>query len=206
MSDDIEKTLAREESELVKDSEIQRILSCFKLDSYTILELYPGSTAEAVKKQYRKKSLLIHPDKTSNPRASDAFDLLKKAQSDLSEKEPKAKLDEKYTEAKRILIREKKWDPQDERVGSGEFLREWRHKLQDVLLEEEFMKRLERKRRLEEEGKQRQLDEEERELKKRRNEAKRNWEDKRDERVAKWRKYTTTVEKKKNKKKQKVLA
>ena len=64
----------------LKDSEIDRILKAFKLDAYAVLDLKPGVPESDIKKCYRVKSLLIHPDKTSNPQAPDAFDRLKKAQ------------------------------------------------------------------------------------------------------------------------------
>ncbi len=55
-------------------------MKAFKLDAYAVLDLKPGVPESDIKKCYRVKSLLIHPDKTSNPQAPDAFDRLKKAQ------------------------------------------------------------------------------------------------------------------------------
>lgn len=61
-----------------KDAEISRILSAFRLDAYAVLDLSPGVPDTQIKAQYRSLSLLIHPDKTTNPSAPDAFDRLKK--------------------------------------------------------------------------------------------------------------------------------
>lgn len=73
-------SISRELIPPLKDSEIDRILKAFKLDAYAVLDLKPGVAESDIKKCYRVKSLLIHPDKTSNPQAPDAFDRLKKAQ------------------------------------------------------------------------------------------------------------------------------
>ncbi len=68
---------------MIQDAEIDRILKAFKLDAYAVLDLKPGVPESDIKKCYRVKSLLIHPDKTSNPQAPEAFDRLKKAQTAL---------------------------------------------------------------------------------------------------------------------------
>lgn len=44
-------------------------------------------------KIYRKKSLLIHPDRFKHPRGPEAFDLLKKAQTELLDAEKRKILD-----------------------------------------------------------------------------------------------------------------
>lgn len=80
MSDDldIDKYLATEATQLQKDQEVERILSAFRLNPFDILDLPPDCTDKDIKNSYRKKSLLIHPDKTKHPRAQEAFSLLKK--------------------------------------------------------------------------------------------------------------------------------
>jgi DnaJ family protein C protein 8 len=52
----------------------RRILWAFKLNPYEKLNLRFDATLEEVKKQYRKLSLLVHPDKCKHPEASTAFD------------------------------------------------------------------------------------------------------------------------------------
>lgn len=83
MSDpDLERYVSQSEKQL----EIERVLQCFKLDPFAILELpYAKPDAKAVKMQYRKKSLMIHPDKIKHERAEEAFAMLKKAESELSD-------------------------------------------------------------------------------------------------------------------------
>lgn len=200
-SEDIEKALAQGELELIKDNEIDRILLCFKLDSYSILELQPGCSLTDIKKTYRKKSLLIHPDKTSNTRAPDAFDVLKKAHSNLEDDKARERLDGIFADARRLLIRERKWTINDERLKSDEFLKDWRAKTKALLIEEEFMKRLETKQKLQQEGEAKRKLEEANELRKVKRKIDKTWEDKREDRVANWQSWVQKLGKKKKKSK-----
>ncbi|GAA5809870.1 hypothetical protein MFLAVUS_003285 [Mucor flavus] len=69
-----------------KHVEIERVLGCFKLDPFGILELpYNKPDPKAIKTAYRKKSLMIHPDKVKHDHAQDAFAILKKAESELND-------------------------------------------------------------------------------------------------------------------------
>lgn len=64
---------------------MNRILGAFKLNPFEQLGINFDATSEDVKRHYRKVSLLVHPDKCSHPRASDAFDILGQAQKALLE-------------------------------------------------------------------------------------------------------------------------
>ncbi|KAA1065697.1 hypothetical protein PGT21_007887 [Puccinia graminis f. sp. tritici] len=81
---EIENILKGEESLLTREQEVERVVAAFKLNPYEILDLdmtNPTAITESViRKTYRQKSLLIHPDKLSHPRGVEAFDLLKKAE------------------------------------------------------------------------------------------------------------------------------
>ena len=62
-----------------------RVLGSFKLNAYEVLDVpMTGATADPdavnalVKKAFRQKSLLLHPDKLKHERGSEAFDLIKK--------------------------------------------------------------------------------------------------------------------------------
>ncbi len=48
---------------------------------YEVLDIPAFATESEVKKTYRKKSLLIHPDKFKHEQGPEAFDLLKKVSS-----------------------------------------------------------------------------------------------------------------------------
>lgn len=73
--------------------------------------------------------MLIHPDKTSNPNAPDAFDRLKKAQTMLLDEKLRAELEESIADARMLLMREKKLTADDEETRSDEFAKEWRSTL-----------------------------------------------------------------------------
>lgn len=205
---DVERALKTVEGSLSTDKEIHRILNSFRLDSYSLLELQPGCSEDDIKKLYRKKSLLIHPDKTDNKRAPDAFDLLKKAHNDLLNEESRIRLDNKFTDSRRMLILQKKWTVDDDRLKGEGFLAEWREKVKELLIEEELMKKIELKKQMEEEGEEQRRNEEAQERRKLQQELKTQWENERDHRVGNWRNYAKKIEKKKIKlrnKKPKVL-
>ncbi|KAL2536020.1 Glycosyl hydrolase family protein [Forsythia ovata] len=74
------KQFFAEVSEVERDNEVNRILSCFKLNAFEYLNLPFDSSIDEVKRQYRKLSLLVHPDKCKHPQAKEAFSALAKAQ------------------------------------------------------------------------------------------------------------------------------
>lgn len=81
-----EEEIDRYFSQSEKIVEIERILSCFKLDPFAILELpYEKPDPKTIRSVYRKKSLMIHPDKIKHEKAQDAFALLKKAESEVTD-------------------------------------------------------------------------------------------------------------------------
>src|SRR5215472_349428 len=70
------------------------IMKSFPLDAYAVMDLQPGVPESDIKKRYRERSLFIHPDKCKHPQAPDAFDRLKKAQTELMDEKARARLDE----------------------------------------------------------------------------------------------------------------
>ena len=174
-------------------------------DSYAVLDLQPGVPESDIKIQYRKKSLLIHPDKTKNPAAPDAFDRLKKAHTALLDEKSRTYLDECISDARRLLIREHKYTLDSPELKTEAFKKEWRAKTVHVLLEEEARRRRQAKARLQEEGRERQKEEEEIEERKRKRDQDKAWEDSREERIGSWRDWQKGHGDKKKKKKMKVL-
>jgi DnaJ family protein C protein 8 len=179
------------------------------LARYAVLDLQPGVTEKDIKVQYRKKSLLIHPDKTKNPAAPDAFDRLKKAQTALLDEKQRTYLDECIADARRLLIREHKYTLDSPELQTEEFKKEWRQKAVQVLLEEEARRRRQAKARMQEEGREKRKEEEELDARKRKRDQDKAWEDTREERIGTWRDWQkgrkTGDEKKKKTKKMKVL-
>ena len=207
--------LEKEASEFNKDAEIDRILKAFRLDAYAVLDLQPGVPDSDIKICYRKKSLLIHPDKTSNPSAPNAFDRLKKAQTTLLDDKERGKLDEAIADARMLLMRERKLttDSPEVKDPDTEFKAAWRKKSVDVLIDNEARRRKQLKAQMQEEGREQKKQEDEITERKRRREHEADWEKTREGRIGSWRDFQkgrgradgTALEQPKKKKKLKVL-
>ncbi|KAF2267016.1 DnaJ-domain-containing protein [Lojkania enalia] len=203
--DDILKELEATGKEVDKDTEIARILGAFRLDAYAVLGLQPGVPDSDIKKVYRQKSLLIHPDKTTNPRATDAFDRLETARTELLDEKKRAQLDEAIADARMLLMREKKLTKDDEEVKSEEFAKEWKEKTKWVIMDNELRKQKLMKAQLREEGRQQRKEEEEAKERKRKREHEDAWEKSRDGRIDSWRAFQGKEGEKKKKKKVRAL-
>ncbi|POS88306.1 putative J domain-containing protein spf31, partial [Erysiphe pulchra] len=194
------KALESEEKEYIKDAEIDRIMKAFRLDAYAVLDLRPGVPESDIKKCYRSKSLLIHPDKTKNPLAPEAFDRLKKAQTELTDEKHRMILDEAIADARMILIRERKWTIDHPELKTTAFEKDWREKTKMVLIDNEHRRRRQLKAQMQEEGREMKKVEEEGELRKRKREHEKDWEETRDQRIGSWRDFQKGNEKKKKEK------
>jgi DnaJ family protein C protein 8 len=199
--------LELEAKEFDKDAEIDRILKAFRLDayannlnsisrfwsntfnSYAVLDLQPGVPDSDIKVTYRKKSLLIHPDKTKNPLAPDAFDRLKKAQTELMDEKHRERLDEAIADARMLLMRENKWTVDSEELKTEDFRKMWRAKARDVLIDNEHRRRRQMKAQLQEEGREQRRTDAELEERKRKRQHEQDWESTRDERISSWRQF-----------------
>ncbi|KAK7202755.1 hypothetical protein BZA70DRAFT_242182 [Myxozyma melibiosi] len=200
MADDIDALLARESASLNKDKEINRILACFQLDPYSILDLLPGCPPSDIRAQYRRKSLLIHPDKTTNPDAPEAFNRLKKAEAELMDEKKRVLLDEAIADARKLLIKERGWSTSHPDLTTPEFIASWRERTKAVLVEAELRRRRKAKLAMKEEGREREKEESEIEERKRKRDQQKLWEDTRDDRINNWRNYSKTATKKKKQK------
>ncbi|KAK8251986.1 hypothetical protein IWZ00DRAFT_259701 [Phyllosticta capitalensis] len=191
MTDDLEalSELEKEAKEFDKDAEIDRILKAFKLDAYAVLDLKPGVPESDIKKCYRIKSLLIHPDKTSNPSAPDAFDRLKKAQTELMDEKARQRLDEAIADARMLLIRENKWTVDSEELKTPEFEVQWREKTKHVLIDNEMRRRKQAQAAMREEGRIQKKEDDEIAERKRKRDHEEAWEKTRDKRIDSWRDF-----------------
>ena len=142
-----------------------------------------------IKKVYRTKSLLIHPDKTKNPLAPDAFDRLKKAQTVLLDEKLRAELDEHIADARMLLMREKKLTADDEETRGEEFAKEWREKVVWVIRDNELRRQRQMKAQMREEGRAQRKEDEEAQERKRKREHEDAWEKTRDTRINSWRDF-----------------
>lgn len=206
------KNFFAEVSEVERDNEVTRILSCFKLNAFEYLNLPFDSSVDEVKRQYRKLSLLVHPDKCKHPQAKEAFGALAKAQQlllDPQEREylvsqvnaakeelkAKRKKQLKKDNASKIksLVDEGKYEQQYEQ--SEEFQQQLKLKVRELLTEQEWRRRKMQMRISEEEGRLKKDEEETKEMWKRKREHEEQWEGTREKRVSSWRDFMKTGKK-----------
>ncbi|CAK9327916.1 unnamed protein product [Citrullus colocynthis] len=152
------KSFFAEVSEVERDNEVARILSCFKLNPFEYLKLPFDASPDEVKRQYRKLSLLVHPDKCKHPQSKEAFAALAKAQQLLLDEQErdyilsqvnaakeellaKRKKQLKRDTASKIksLVEEGKHDQQYE--NTEEFKQELKLKVREILTEQEWRRR-----------------------------------------------------------------
>ncbi|KAG7089473.1 hypothetical protein E1B28_011155 [Marasmius oreades] len=202
---DIEKLLSREASAFQRELEVERILKAFKLNPYDILDIDESSTQEDVKRKYRQISLFIHPDKTPHERAPEAFDLLKKAESELSETTKREELDAVINQA-RIMVLKALSLPSSTQADSPQlkdlepsFKVRLRAQSKELLIDEELRRRKAIKMNLANEGLEARKKDEEVASRKRKAEDEKQWEEGREQRVDSWRSFASTKKKKKAK-------
>ncbi|THU44586.1 hypothetical protein C4D60_Mb02t08930 [Musa balbisiana] len=206
------RSFMAEVSGVERDNEVARILSCFKLNPFEHLNLSFDSSVDDVKKQYRKLSLLVHPDKCKHPQAKEAFAALAKAQQlllDLQEREYilsqvnaakeelrlKRKKELKKDNASKLkaMVDEGKFEQQHEQ--SEEFKQQLKIRVREILTEQEWRRRKMQMRISEEEGRLKKEEEETKEMWKRKREHEEQWEETRDQRVSSWRDFMKTGKK-----------
>ena len=151
---------------------------------------------------------MIHPDKTKNPQAPEAFDRLKKAQTALLDEGQRNHLDECIADARHLLIRQHKYTVDSEELKTQEFLLEWRKKTIEVLVDAEARRRRQMKAKMQEEGREQAKEDADIAERKRKRQHEKDWEETRDTRINSWRDFATKGGKKNGdgkKKKMKVL-
>lgn len=119
---DLDKFLRLESNAFSQDREVDRIFTVqHSQDPFVILDMSPmlyitcSVDDREIKLQYRKRSLLVHPDKCKHPRAQEAFEILKKT-SEICMNPSKRRLVFEYIrEARAQVFHEKKIkEPMDE--------------------------------------------------------------------------------------------
>ncbi|KAL9258028.1 J domain-containing protein [Drosera capensis] len=203
--DQLMKKFFAEVGEVERDNEVVRILSCFKLNPFEYLNLPFSASPEDVRKQYRKLSLLVHPDKCKHPQAKEAFGALAKAQQLLLDSQEKDYILSQVTAAQEELLM--KWKKQlkkdtaskikslvDEKfeeqyVKSDEFQQQLKLKVRQLLTDQEWRRRKMAMRISEEEGRLKKDEEEQKEMWKKKREHEEQWEGTRENRVSSWRDF-----------------
>ncbi|KAJ1686895.1 hypothetical protein LUZ63_018285 [Rhynchospora breviuscula] len=210
--EDLLKSFMAEVSEVERDNEVQRILGSFKLNPFEHLKLPFDVSTDDVKKQYRKLSLLVHPDKCKHPQAKEAFGALAKAQQLLLDPQERGYILDQVTAAKEELrakrkkelkkdnasrikatVDEGKYEEQYER--SEDFQVQLKLKVREILAEKEWRRRKMQMRISEEEGRLKKDEEETKEMWKRKREHEEQWEETRENRVSSWRDFMKTGKK-----------
>lgn len=182
---------------------MERILKAFKLNPYDILDIAEAATTDDIKRRYRQLSLFIHPDKTPHERAPEAFDLLKKAESDLQDKAKREELDAVIKQAKNLVLKAANLplttEDSDLRLASliPSFKVQMRTQSKQLLIDEEVRRRKAIKMNLANEGLEARKKDEEVATKKRKAEEEKAWEDTREQRVDSWRQFASHAKKKK---------
>ncbi|KAL9992533.1 putative DnaJ domain, Chaperone J-domain superfamily [Helianthus debilis subsp. tardiflorus] len=186
------KSFYAEVSEVERDNEVVRILSCFKLNAFEYLNLPFDSSPEDVKKQYRKLSLLVHPDKCKHPQAKEAFSALAKAQQLLLDPQEREYLVNQINAAREELRAKRKKQLKKDTASKLKSLvdeAQLKLKVREILTDQEWRRRKMQMRISEEEGRLKKDEEESKEMWKRKREHEEQWEGTRENRVSSWRDF-----------------
>ncbi|KAK9893611.1 chaperone regulator [Cystobasidium minutum MCA 4210] len=200
---DIDRILAQEATGVQRDEECERVLKAFKLNPYDVLGVEPTVTDDEIHKTYRKKSLMIHPDRYHAPRGPEAFDLLKKAQTDLLNAEKRKLIDKTLADARMLILRSLNLPPETpDTHDKVRFLlppmrERVKQKAKEILIDDELRRRRTNKMQMIAEGAEAQRVETAQAERKRKAEEKAQWEESREARVTDWRSFQKGTSKKK---------
>ncbi|CDJ44921.1 DnaJ domain-containing protein, putative [Eimeria tenella] len=185
-------------------AECVRLTSQAFSNPFQVLLLTPEASEEAIRKQYRKLSLLIHPDKCKHELAQEAFQIVNKAYEKLQEEGVRLKYEGVIEEAKKRVLKKRIQENKSRKAAGERLLPETEEALRGEILEccELLLKELKEKQDYKErcraanekyeKEKEDKLIEEEKEKCRERNE----WVKKREERVSSWREYQEGLKKK----------
>eukprot|EP00922_Rhytidocystis_sp_ex-Travisia-forbesii_P000107 GHVS01000172.1.p1 GENE.GHVS01000172.1~~GHVS01000172.1.p1 ORF type:complete len:378 (-),score=90.44 GHVS01000172.1:245-1270(-) len=178
-------------------------------NAFHALLLSAEAEEDEIKRQYKKISLLIHPDKCKNPKAHDAFQAITKAYEELQHPEMRQRYQQVVEEAKKTVLKRrnkenkiltaKKEPLLSVNETDPDVLKEIA-KTCDVMLNEQQERRTYAEKCLaanDRYGKAQEAEAALDELKER--EKKRKWIKERDDRVSNWREFRTQVDEKKMK-------
>ncbi|KAJ2454782.1 DnaJ domain-containing protein [Coemansia sp. RSA 2424] len=186
-SDDVDRILHLEATQLSRQQEVDRVLSQSVLDPFGILQVPHTCSTNEIKLAYRNKSRLIHPDKTAHAQARDAFERLKRAETELMDNDKRKSILAMLEEARRELAAE--WRKEDGGEESEAFKRAVVAKYKAIMVDIEWRRRQKLKQELAAEGAASAREEEVAKERRKRKEDERAWEDSRDQRVSSWRDF-----------------
>ncbi|CAD6582631.1 MAG: hypothetical protein TREMPRED_003334 [Tremellales sp. Tagirdzhanova-0007] len=187
-SSNVDAGPSRNANDLSKRMEVERIMKAFKLNPFDILDLPMTANKADVIRQYRKKSLMIHPDKFKHDDGPEAFDFLKKvnqAEDHLTDLSKRAEIDTIMTHCRTLILKallgtgySSSILDTDPRLASirPPLDTQIRAKAKEVLIEDELAKRRKTKLAYANEGAEKAKQEEEVVNRKRKVEAQAKWE------------------------------
>lgn len=201
------KEIEKRDSVLTPKQQIDRLLrpgsTYFNLNPFEVLQVEPESPLEEIKKQYRRLSILVHPDKNPDDRerAQKAFDFLNKAHKSLEDENQRKKALEIVEEAQgrtQLMVEEKR--KKNRKAGKGDWVEEddpakLKHAVYVMTMK--LFADMERKRRQQEDRDQeerkrkREAELEEIEKQKMEKEWQKNYEESRENRVTSWKSFQT---------------
>lgn len=193
--EEMEKKLSREKIQFFQELEMERILTAFKLNPYDILECPIEADEKQITKIYRKKSLLIHPDKVKDSRAEHAFSLLKQASIHLLDEKKRNSLDEVVMSARVLCLRElglpANTESEDQRLRGliPSFDERVRKETKEMMIDDEVRRRRAIRIQLATEGEEQRKRENAENERKRKVEEKEQWENNRQDRIDNWRQF-----------------
>lgn len=219
------KEFFKDVSQTDRASEVDRILSCFKLNPYEYLNVRFDATIQEVAKSFRKVSLLVHPDKCNHPKASVAFDAIGQAQKLLTTVDFKKEIDFNLDQAKKKVVSEYKKEMKGDTLlrvrfngdkekilehflASDEFHERWKIEGRKYIVDLEWRRRKMALRLKDEEKRVVSEEKQENQERKKIVNAEKGWneEEARETRVGGWRDFANGKNKKKKKKEKKGLS
>ena len=128
-------------SDATRDAEVDRILSCFKLNPYEHLNLRFDATEDDIRRAFRKVSLMVHPDKCKHVNAKAAFDAIGQAQQLLGQEDVKKELDFNLDRAREAVVKAWKKETRNDVVLRVRFQGDREAQLNAFLDTDEFHER-----------------------------------------------------------------
>eukprot|EP01071_Lankesteria_metandrocarpae_P012166 Lankesteria_metandrocarpae@DN5541_c0_g1_i1.p1 len=183
------------------EEEVVRLISRIFNNSYDVLKVGPDTSEDAIKKQFRKMSLLIHPDKCSHEKADEAFDILNKAYEELQNPEFQIKYRKVLDHAKKLVVKARKAENANRKRRKEELLAEDEKELtaeitdkcEQILKEQEELRAYAERTRGANERREQDQEDARIEEEKKENEDRKLWYDTQNRRVEGWRGFQHDV-------------
>ncbi|RWS31026.1 dnaJ subfamily C member 8-like protein [Leptotrombidium deliense] len=200
------KEIEKQDSIYTSDKQINRLLrsgsSYRNLNPFEVLLIDPEANVDDIRKQYKKLSILLHPDKNPNDRdrAQTAFDVLNKAYTTLNDEisrkkalevveEAKFRVNQTIEEKRKKLKKEGKRDTRVDEDNADNYKHAIKVMTMKLFADYERKRRMQEEKATEERKRKREEEIEEEEKKKIEQEWNKNYEESRESRVSSWKTF-----------------